>query len=85
MVCRKGMLKTLAYDWKLNRATEYISRSWSFLLIFMLVLRFVLHKMENVDKQQMITAKIIMNNGYKQLSDYILTKNECLLVVLVVW
>lgn len=44
MMCRKGMLKALANDWKLNRATEYISRSWSFLLIFMLVLRFVLHK-----------------------------------------
>ncbi|WP_375637115.1 MULTISPECIES: hypothetical protein [unclassified Bartonella] len=43
-LCRKGMLKALAYDWKLNRATEYISRSWSFLLIFMFVLRFVLHK-----------------------------------------
>ncbi len=44
IMCRKGMLKALAYDWKLNRATEYISRSWSFLLIFMFVMRFVLHK-----------------------------------------
>ncbi|WP_038473833.1 hypothetical protein [Bartonella tribocorum] len=51
MMCRKGMLKALAYDWKLNRAIEYISRSWSFLLIFVFVLRFVLHKTKNADKQ----------------------------------
>ncbi len=43
MVCRKGTLKALAYDWKLNRATGYISRSWSFLLIFL----FVLHKINS--------------------------------------
>ncbi|WP_185913576.1 hypothetical protein [Bartonella massiliensis] len=46
-LCRKGTLKALAYDWKLNRAIEYISRSWSFLLIFMFVLRFVLHKTQD--------------------------------------
>ncbi len=37
------MLKALAYDWKLNRAIEYISRSWSFLLIFL----FILHKINS--------------------------------------
>ncbi len=58
-MCRKGMLKALAYDWKLNRATEYISRSWSFLLIFMFVLRFVLHKTQECRQ----TA-----NHYKQIS-----------------
>ncbi|MBB4077201.1 hypothetical protein GGR08_001522 [Bartonella fuyuanensis] len=45
-MCRKGMLKTLAYDWKLSRAIEYISRSWSFLLIFVFVLRFIEHKIK---------------------------------------
>ncbi len=54
-MCRKGMLKALAYDWKLNRATEYISRSWSFLLIFMFVLRLCFAQdTRGADKQQMI-------------------------------
>lgn len=50
-LCRKGMLKALAYDWKLNRAIEYISRSWSFLLIFCLFCPFCFAQGKKGDKR----------------------------------
>ncbi|MBX4335167.1 hypothetical protein [Bartonella raoultii] len=76
------MLKALAYDWKLNRTTEYISRSWSFLLIFMFVLRFMFctrHKKSRqtnsifTDKIFLQTVKIIGRKNFvrkKILNEY---------------
>ncbi len=78
MMCRKGMLKALAYDWKLNRTIEYISRSWSFLLIFLFVLRFVLHKAKNAYKQS--------NHSYsKMLVQWISWMNNSDYRVIIEW